>query len=530
MLSMGASLIVACSSETDYSNTLTEYKQQQNEQAFEKVFGNIAADQTWNTVVNLTANVKVDYEGTFSVRFYDADPSVQNGKATLLAAFDMGESKTGTYTFNAPNLKTVYAAIVDNSNMMFSQEVAVSGKTINANFGTLSQKKAMRKAASENYEKVEYMTFTKEQLQEVDELLPDGIEANGKMTDYEYKSTGNDIFVYPVGGSSKAHDRFGFYYYDPTDKANSFTKIVLIDDIHKLGERIQTITYNEDGTAAYSNYNYQPGESMDYDAITSEGFKINVPAGYNLGFWVSSEGYYTGSGQFYTSKALNSDGKQHSALVKTKDGTGFFGLEDQTNADFDCNDILFYVDPTDNVITPPDTTAMEAVTTIAFEDLGTSDDFDFNDIVVYVTHDYTNDSVKVQVVAAGGDLPIEVYYGDNMFYSKGKEGGLLNTGYGSTPSVLGEYKFKERNFDMTDANFYSKINVKVEQDGATYMLNCNTEAGKAPLALIIAGRWAWPVERTPIYDAYPQFKNWVSDTENSDWYYYPDKSKCVNVE
>ncbi|MBR1687789.1 MAG: DUF4842 domain-containing protein, partial [Prevotella sp.] len=51
--------------------------------------------------------------------------------------------------------------------------------------------------------------------------------------------------------------------------------------------------------------------------------------------------------------------------------------------------------------------------------------------------------------------------------------------------------------------------------------------GEAPMALIIPGNWAWPIEKTSIKQAYPDFATWVKDETNTTWYNNPTAEYVV---
>jgi hypothetical protein len=161
--------------------------------------------------------------------------------------------------------------------------------------------------------------------------------------------------------------------------------------------------------------------------------------------------------------------------------------------------------------------------TIAYEDLGTTDDFDFNDIVLYIYPDATTNKLRVDLVAAGGTLPVTVKYDGTELFSK--SGGMKNT---TTRGKVLDSKTVDlpSGFSMTNSNYTSLFQIEVKGTNSSYVVHPNIAAGAAPQALVIAGAWDWPLERVQINTAYPNFNSWVSDP-NADWISYKVASKCI---
>jgi hypothetical protein len=156
--------------------------------------------------------------------------------------------------------------------------------------------------------------------------------------------------------------------------------------------------------------------------------------------------------------------------------------------------------------------------TIVFEDLGTTDDFDFNDIVLFVYPYTKSNKLKVVLVANGGTLKTDVKFGDTDLFTA--TGTMTNT----TSPFDKKKVIAEKTIDLPNGFTISKDNYasqfKIVVNGTT-SIEATTEEdkGKAPQVLIIPGEWSWPTERQNIGAAYPRFKNWVTDkTKDTDWY------------
>lgn len=145
---------------------------------------------------------------------------------------------------------------------------------------------------------------------------------------------------------------------------------------------------------------------------------------------------------------------------------------------------------------------------IMCEDLGATDDFDFNDVVFDVYNAW--DGAVITLHAAGGTLPITVA-GKDVHEAFGTSE-MVNTGKGATcPVVI---------FRVSHTYYDFKVPVVVSgSNGATWTLNAET--GEAPQMFAVPTSVKWTTERTNIKDAYPQFINYVRDANNSKWYESP---------
>ena len=144
---------------------------------------------------------------------------------------------------------------------------------------------------------------------------------------------------------------------------------------------------------------------------------------------------------------------------------------------------------------------------IMCEDLGATDDFDFNDVVFDVYNEW--DGAVITLHAAGGTLPITVA-GKNVHEAFGTNE-MVNTGKGATcPVVI--FRVSQRYDDF-------KVPVVVSGSNGTWTLNAET--GEAPQMFAVPTSVKWTKERTNIKDAYPQFIDYVRDANNSKWHESP---------
>ena len=202
----------------------------------------------------------------------------------------------------------------------------------------------------------------------------------------------------------------------------------------------------------------------------------------------------------------------------------------------DKNDITETITPTDcNAgITGQQIVINDPVSYVyyAFEDLGTTDDFDFNDVVIRVSTPDAQGTSSVELMAAGGTLSTYVTYNGT------KIGNEVHAAFGVGTNVMvntgkGETKPFESLATITvpQGTDLSNLALGIEVNGnngqQTRVVRSADNTGKAPLVIVIsgytsgdnAGKWFWATERTNISSAYKQFSDWGANANsNDDWY------------
>jgi hypothetical protein len=190
-----------------------------------------------------------------------------------------------------------------------------------------------------------------------------------------------------------------------------------------------------------------------------------------------------------------------------------------------CNYIGYHEGDGDHSFTP-------SYVYYAFEDLGTTDDFDFNDVVLRVSARNAQGNCSVDLVAAGGTMSTTVKYDGTQLGSE------VHTAFnaGSTKTMV--------NTDATDGVSRSfvnlgTINVAANADLTNLPLGISCQSGgsvinvtrtgisqnhgQAPLVIVVsgnsAGKWFWAKERVNISTAYTSFGAWGANAaSNTDWY------------
>ena len=271
------------------------------------------------------------------------------------------------------------------------------------------------------------------------------------------------------------------------------------------------------------------------------------PAGVNIGFFVITDGMTSAVNDFkykiwYSMPSLNyRTAKIHDVngtyepdvvAVSYKYGdTNILGFEDNAFGDKDMNDIVFFVagdfeeDYTPEQefpVVPPTIEAQEWI--LACEDLGNTDDFDFNDVVFSVKYAAGSSTAFVTPLAAGGTLPANICYSGKVI---GQE---IHEWFGvSTSTMVNTTSRRGHAAKTVELNVADGFTMTNNMGGFTIDVNNGTTtvaapaAGAAPQMILVSdANWAWPYERVSIVSAYSQFKDWSENaSSNADWYATP---------
>lgn len=148
------------------------------------------------------------------------------------------------------------------------------------------------------------------------------------------------------------------------------------------------------------------------------------------------------------------------------------------------------------------------------EDLGTTADYDFNDIVIDVYNDWSGypgnwgGATIVTVRAAGGTLPATVAGKEihELFGVDTKD--MVNTGIKTAPVAI---------FRIPQVANAKDVKVMVGNDTGTWELK--TATGAAPQKICVPNGTRWNKEYKSIELSYPNFKNYVNDAAaNKEWH------------
>ena len=169
---------------------------------------------------------------------------------------------------------------------------------------------------------------------------------------------------------------------------------------------------------------------------------------------------------------------------------------------------------------------------IAFEDLGSTGDYDFNDAVVGITHNAESNQVEITPLAAGGTMKAELYFGNEKL---GEIHDLLRKGAPTNvPINVDERGNKGQKIIKSVGNGFSisekwqDLKIVVGNKSSTIVLEPNKETGRAPQAICMPAPWFWAKEGIHIEQAYKQFGGWTQDqNSNQKWHQTPERGKVA---
>lgn len=262
-------------------------------------------------------------------------------------------------------------------------------------------------------------------------------------------------------------------------------------------------------------------------------------------------------------KPTNNNATFRSAIA-IYDNFTFMGMDDDLEGgDLDCNDVTFalsnikgekyipeFTNGTKNsnlnkdviekhpeYINPPslEETKLQSWT-LAFENAGLDNDYDFNDVVLKVTPDTKNGTAEVKLLATGAQRKTEVYFNDTLLGEVHKLFGVSTDTFVNTTSntatkkavTLTSIKWPT-NTTMEEQR--SNFSLKVYNDDGTFreFSMQNLLNGKSPQALCVAGDWKWPKERINVYVAYPLIGKWGVNFNNPEFYNWYSQPKADAV-
>lgn len=200
-------------------------------------------------------------------------------------------------------------------------------------------------------------------------------------------------------------------------------------------------------------------------------------------------------------------------LMLEIDGAYYVGFDWEFNKDEESfapdgvyTDWIIKIVPAEYTKSPDDS----KIDRVFCEDLGTTDDFDFNDVVFDVIHVDGNTLVTLQ--AAGGTLPIHIK-------ANGVDYGEVHELFGVSTSTMVNTGQVQRPVSMITIPGWvdaKNINVVVEgKDGQEYPLQA--EEGKVPYKFAISTCIEWPTERQDFKDKWPGFETWVGNEDDKFW-------------
>ena len=531
---LGGLVMTSCS-----DNVLEKPVHEEYAKSFVELFGPVHPEQDWNMAQQKSVTVEMGTPGTVFVYAktdiaYNLVGQYENVSGSQVLKFDAPETVNDFIVYangegkKAGNGERVAfdgvksrGAFVDNLNAAVEKHAAQTTFPIkNADNGVASFLRLLTEGNSH-------------------ENLP-GLK-------YDFFALGggaNKPSVFPVYWNSGMDHELGIYFRTVENGQVKVvgdlipiwrTKEMVREDFHIVTTQNQTVVDPQwEGANGY--YPYQINTNIK--EIVTRGFDLNLTQGAAFGFYLKvwhdwDNGDYDGNKIFtwYTDKELNDDQLAHAAYFEFGDNVKYLCFEDfrGTNyvhsgqtSDRDFNDVVFVFNPAPEIVHNEG-----AKWVLAVEDLGVTDDYDFNDAVLCIERVSGTTTAKVTPLAAGGTLPIQLMHDGNPV---GEE---LHSYFGAEPTD-GKYPMINttsagapgESFEIPVTRDWSLAEyTKTQMGGFNIMVdNVPNETiitppnpGEAPQMICVPYTWNWPKERVRIDTAYPGFTKWgntnVDDTE-----------------
>ena len=322
-------------------------------------------------------------------------------------------------------------------------------------------------------------------------------------------------------------------------------------------------------------------------AIRGLTFKLSIPKGKEYGFYLRTEEKLSTDQKTkltnlgitdsnlpeysanYSCAAMNTKTNNFRSAIAIYDNFTFMGMDDDLGGgDFDCNDVTFalsnskggkyipeFTDGTKNsnwnkdvikehpeYINPPslEETNLQSWT-LAFENAGLDNDYDFNDVVLKVTPDTKNGKAEVKLLAAGAQRKTKIYFKDTLLGEVHELFGVSTDTFVNTTSNTATTKavtLPSINWPQNTTMEAQRMNfsLKVYNDDGTvdreFSMADLLNDMQSPQALCVAGNWKWPKERINVYVAYPLIGKWgvnFNNPEYYNWYLQPKADAVVTL-
>lgn len=598
---LGTATFTSCSNDDAVEVPATpEVKAQDYAQAFKAKFGNSTSFNTVKTV-DVQA-VLPNGNGNYTLRVYDSYPSA---KAQMVGKFE---------NLNAASVANLKVNCPGNANRLFftAEQNGLSKVT---NCGITKNNKVVAKfdgGGSNPAESIdgtfnlafsdEYAQFSKSFYDNVPNALTTNAGIFTEGEDHSASENGDALFAFNENGQVVFYaiyqneifeDKIGYFVYDKQTESVVATGVLIEnsqeDDVWYLG--------NADGPVEVGPKYSETNPVKEY--AYSKAYTVNVPEGYEnnyenlvVGISVSNEPIngreYLYGETYYSMSSLNAENTEPNATIAlyasgaietteiTAEGEttttrtfGLVGIEDNLagrNVDNDLNDIILFTEATQ-----ASTVLFEkpALYYVAFEDLGGTYDFDFNDVVLGIGFVSGQETATVSCFAAGGTLPVEVMYQQETLFGEIHEAfgvptttvvntvpeGVTVEGITSaicdpletTIAIDPEFSVAEDAlpFELLVNNKYGQVKISARgEDGTPQALVIGTTWTKYPDTYDEAGEveetgeyvtepafllWAWPIECTGIDEAYPDINKWIADPTNFEWLETGVESKLYPV-
>ena len=591
-MGLSVATFVSCThGENVYDNEAYFQNQaQQYAKKWQEKFGAIDPEQNWNMATQAKANIAVPSGSTVNV--YKNNPLFN--QETAIGSFtksgeyylDVPKSSASLYyeTVNGDGTKTVRVSTLENgvfniggSNASYAKTRSSDGCNttvgspfeIDYKYEDSNNQWPIKKATFYKLNNVATSVGSEWKVKDFRAILDtkdgqDGVFKEGVNNVTKWQSQLNFDIVYEMASdgpvtldlnyrkTSSQNNKIAYFYYTGDLDIDNVKKYIIVDNPAKSD--LIKVQYFQNGSYQDWQDAYSPSfESWNNDETIYRGTRFNLvyfgadgnssgtytfPKGTKIGFCIVQDNYGADNNLVrYSIPSLNPQKEKSDKYVATFNygGTTFLGFEDWKNGDYDLNDVLFFA--TGN-FTPPTEIGPDPDPTpqwiIACEDLGSTEDYDFNDIVFGVTHKAGETTATITPMAAGGVYKAEIYYNDvyigeihELLGHTVKEDGkypMINTGGTKDNGKDIKTITVPSDFTMSEnmGGFNIKVTIPQEGEEATGLGGqavriWGTTKGNAPQMFMLEGTWKWPKEKQNIENAYPDFAKWNSNHQYVDW-------------
>lgn len=540
-LALGSVLLSSCQDEDfGYESSKIAY-----EKTMSQMLGEVAPDQTWVnaeqgyvTISEECQNVKV-FDGLTGKVIANYDNLRPGSKVYYNATIGYNPTiSNGAVAMEVKNGQTVSFASLNNT-----------ASPVTVTYGNTDQSIHTFKDVDPN----DYVNFRSNMIEK--DFHRYGNDAEEIRKNVEYVATSSDeggmstFVMYPCFWDSEEPLTVGIYYYDPA------TGNVVVDNTIVFQNREgNTVLFGNNSSSTQKMTNWEcatKGKSTDRPSSASAPFtqwdvfpiEITVQKNLVFGFWIKGAGDQI----YFSNPALNDDCTEddcsHSGTFdpdkngKEKYYRPFYPVEEEWAGEpeplylgMNANshkqngyyDIYFVLKAVRNI------NYETSSYTLCFEDLGATSwqDMDFNDCVLKLTCANGQKTAGLQLLAAGGVLPIKVTYNGTSVWNEIHEA----LGKGLVPVNANQFKTGvTKDVETADAvsatitlpdswtiqSLVAKIGLDV--DGKTQVSIPET-TGDYPKGFAVAGDFQWPGEQQNITTVYGDFSTWAAKPDFSYWY------------
>ena len=529
--------------------------------SFAQMVGGIDMDQTWNLATK--GSVTVSSDSPITVRVYA-------GGITGKLVANVAVNGTKTIAFDCTS--DVEDLTVINMNGGEVRKTTLDGAVT---FGKTKGAVAYNNGGWKVEQIDEYTGFNFAKIEnDIDNIVP-GLTK--ETADQLFYSTTGSFTLYPVWIDEESFDNLeiGIFYYDEGGnrvqipvyrnmRNEGFMMIKDPDDSadpgYYNGSQNATVWRNT-WTGWKKVEDFYVLEAANYHTLASEissatelnymtqGIKVTVPENTVFGFTVSRGN--KSSLTFYSDEMIPTDfgylkwtfDPDHGTNIPSQyvyghahtfsgeyDYIGFDGWcgygEGKLNPDYKRFVFAFSDLKVDGKDVPEPIPGQAQSFILACEDLGENCDYDFNDVVLKITHVAGETTAHLTLLAAGSTLENYIYYGDQKICEVHEAFGVKTTDMVNTfsngvrwvdPVDLGEITVPE-DFTMTDTDMGG---FKIIRGAGAVGVVAAPDKGSVPYMICVPNTWRWPYEQVRITDAYGRFASWCNDhNTEKEWYLY----------